>query len=394
MGRRRSRYGLAVLAMVMVTLSASNEGRAGDAAQSVPNQMAAAAYLQQWAQFVWGLATVQCGTAPTPVGDPVINPDGSLTMNLAAPDGTTVVLTNFMDGSSRLVANLPDRTTQVFTNSAPAEDGALSIIYSTLDSSDGISVDYATALDMSGTPGDPADDVMTMRGSAVLPGGTTQVFSAVTASARMELESAQSDGSRFVLSVPLVRPFFELPDFTLAATGAYTDGGTNTRFTLRSTPSDPSRWGAFLCDSDSGVTGTFALNADFSGFGQIVQSTQEGAQPDALITWTRDGDVAVYSLDGSNLHTGPGGAALDFLLHRWETLTALMGTYSWGSTARVRPRRRTAPSPRVGRPASPRRLRTAAARSPAVKVRLAPPRETQGRNSAASCAGAQARGPR
>jgi hypothetical protein len=72
------------------------------------------------------------------------------------------------------------------------------------------------------------------------------------------------------------------------------------------------------------MTGTFSLGSDFSGFGQLEESSALGQTLVALASWTQDGDIQAYSLSGQDIRMGPSGAALDFLEHRWETLAALL----------------------------------------------------------------------
>jgi hypothetical protein len=91
-------------------------------------------------------------------------------------------------------------------------------------------------------------------------------------------------------------------------------------FTLASTTAAPSRWATMLSDLGGGVTGQFSLNPDLSGSGQLTES----GQPQAILSWTRSGETSVSFLSAERSATSPAGAAVDYLVHRWQTLTALM----------------------------------------------------------------------
>ena len=325
MRRVLRRFYVAAIVLPVVVLAGSSECRALDPVPVVRSEVAAAVYVQQWGQILWGLVTSQTGTQPTSFGDPILNPDGSVTQSFIAADGTETTLTSFLDGSAVIELRLPTGVTQTVWQSIPAFDGtSKTTINWTITSSDGLSVEYTSVVDDQGTFLDMSDDTTQLLGSSVLPEGITQTFTALTAAGRTDLLSTHSDGSTFALSVPLMPPAFMGPDFSQQASGTYTDPNFTVNFTLASTPTDPARWAAFLCDVGWGITGTFSLDQDFSGFGQLEESSVLGPTLVALASWTHDGQIEVYSLSGQNLYMGPSGAALDFLAHRWQTLTALL----------------------------------------------------------------------
>ena len=66
-------------------------------ARLAPAQVAAAMYVQQWSQILWGLVTMQTGTQAPTVGNPVPNPDGSVSQRFTAADGTEWVMTAYPD---------------------------------------------------------------------------------------------------------------------------------------------------------------------------------------------------------------------------------------------------------------------------------------------------------
>jgi hypothetical protein len=229
-----------------------------------------------------------------------------------------------------------------------------------------------------------SDDTTQLTGAATLPGGITQTFTASTAAGRTDLQSAQSDGSAFTLSVPLAFPDFLLPDFSQPSVGTYSNPDVTMSFTLTSTPMNPTRWAALLFDLGEGFAGVYSLDSDFSGFGQLEDDLQSVL---ALVSWTQDGDVHVYSLDGQDLHMGPAGAALDFLRNRWQTLTALLAPAPGASWSNGRlPRSRQLPRLRVGRRNPPRALRVAPLR---LSPSGAPPPPTSTRTT--SSAGVESR---
>jgi len=356
MKRMRGRFEVCVVALLTAVLVGSSEGRASDPVATVPGQVAAAVYVQEWGQILWGLVTSQTGTQPASWGDPIFNPDGSITQTFSAADGTQAVFTFFPDGSVRIDMTLPDGATQTISQSPPVFDGvSVTTTNWTVTSNRGLAVNYSSAVDDRGTWWDMSDDTTQLSGSAVLPGGVTQTFTALTAAGRTDLQSAQSDGSTFTLSVPLAFPDYVLPDFSQVTSGTYADPNLSTSFTLTSTPANPFRWAALLFDLGGGYAGVFSLNSDFSGFGQLEDSLQSVL---ALASWTQDGDVHVYLLTGQDFHMGPAGAALDFLRYRWETLTALLGPAPGSRPAGHGFRRfRGAPRLRGGRPRLPRVLR-------------------------------------
>jgi hypothetical protein len=131
-------------------------------------------------------------------------------------------------------------------------------------------------------------------------------------------------------------------------------------FMLTATPRYPSRWAALLSHLGAGITGTFSLNSDFSGFGQLTEGGLCGDALLALLSWTQDGETHVYLLSGQDRYMGPAGAALDYLQYRWQTLTALMAPAPGVGFSADRPRRpRRAPRLRTGQLGLSRTLRGA-----------------------------------
>ena len=89
----------------------------------VPNQIAAGLYLLQWSQIIWGLAASQTGTQDPVFGDPVFNPDGTMSQSYTGPDGTTTVMTFLLDGTMRLDITYADGGTQTVVQGIPEFDG-------------------------------------------------------------------------------------------------------------------------------------------------------------------------------------------------------------------------------------------------------------------------------
>jgi hypothetical protein len=336
-----------LLALVFASLPA---GHAQEFVSTVPGQVAAAMHVQQWSQILWGLVSTQTGTETPSFGEPVLNPDGSVSQSFRTADGTAATLTAWPDGSAQLDIILPDGTTQTVLQSVPDFDGiSVTTIDWTVTSSDGLSVEYTSIVDDRGTVFEIADDITQLLGSSVLPDGITQDFDVLTADGLTDVLSTQSDGSVFTLSVPLALPKFLLPDFSQVAVGTYTGPGANVQFMLTPTPRHPDRWAALLADLGGGITGTFSLNSDFSGFGQLTESDQEGEVLLALLSWAQDGDTHLYLLSGTDRHMGPAGASLDYLQHRWLTLTALLGPAPGVGLTLIRPDQlRRSPRPPVG----------------------------------------------
>jgi hypothetical protein len=337
------RFCVPATVLLALVVAGCPAGHAQESLSAVPGQIAAAMYVQQWSQILWGLVTTQTGTEIPSFGEPVFDPDGSVTQTFTAADGTEVVLTLLPDGSARLDITYADGTTQTVIQSVPRFDGvSVTTIHWSVTSSDGLSVEYTSIVDDRDTIFDESDDITQLLGSSVLPEGITQEFDVLSADGLTEVHSSQSDGSIFTLAVPLAFPDFALPDLSQSASGTYIGLGVSVQFMLTPTPKYPTRWAALLADLGDGMTGTFSLNSDFSGFGQLTESSPWGERLVALISWTQDGDTHVYLLSGQDRHMGPAGASLDYLEHRWQTLTALL-----------------APAPGVGlnagRPGRPRR---------------------------------------
>jgi hypothetical protein len=341
---------LSAAALFLSVLAGYPECRAEEPLSAVPRQVSTALHIQQWGQILWGLVTSQTGTEVPQFDDPVFNPDGSVTQSFTAADGTEVTLTGFPDGSAHLDILYPGGTTQSVSQSVPSFDGvSLTVTDWHVVSSEGLTVDYTSFVDDRGTIFDMSDDITQLLGSSVLPDNITQDFSVLTAGGVTEVQSTQSDGSTFTLSVPLSFPQFMLPDFSQDATGTYAAPGFRADFVLTSTPPNPSRWAAILSDFGGGVTGVFSLNSDFSGFGQLYESRAWGEDVlAALVSWTQDGETHVYLLSGQDRYMGPAGAALDYLTHRWQTLTALLAPAPGaGMGIERRSRFRTAPRHRT-----------------------------------------------
>jgi len=313
------------LGCLVVTLAGCSSGSArgpvSAASASAPGQVASTLFVQEWGQILWGLVTTQTGTETPSFGDPVFNPDGSVSQTFTGADGTEAVITAFPDGSVSLEISYPDGSTQTVLQSVPEFDG---VSKTTTDwevtSSDGTSVSYTSVVDDRGTIFDISDDTTELQGTSVLPNDLTQQFTVFTGSGQTDLQSEQSDGSTFTLRVPLGPPDFMLPDFSQPATGTYASDGVEIQFSLSSTAGAPSRWATMSSDIGGGLTGEFSLDSHFAGSGQLLQD--EGLA--ALLSWTRTGDTEVNFPTAERSDVSPAGAALDYLVHRWQTLTALL----------------------------------------------------------------------
>ena len=326
--------GLRTPATMLLALAVAGcpAGHALESVAPVPGHVAASTHVQQWSQTLWGLVTSHTGTETPSFGDPVMNPDGSVTQTFTTADGTEVVLASFPDGSALLDITCADGSTQSVSQSIPRFDGvSITTIDWRVTSSDGLSVEYTSTVDDRGTIFDMSDDITQLLGSSVLPGGVTQQFDVLTADGLTEVLSTQSDGSTFTLSVPLMAPDFARPDLSQGASGTYTGPGFSVDFTLTPTPKYPTRWAALVTDLGGAMTGTCSLNGDFSGFGQLTESSPQDETLVALLSWTQDGETHVYLLSGQDRSMGPAGAALDYLEHRWQTLTALLAPAPVGS---------------------------------------------------------------
>jgi hypothetical protein len=313
---------LAGLAAVVGGCSSGGvQGPVAAGSSAASRQFAAALFVEQWGQILWGLVTTQTGAQTPTFGDPVTNPDGSVTQSFTTADGTRVELTAFTDGSARLDIVWPDGSAQTVSQSVPEFDSiSKTTIHWVVRSSDGLGVAYTSVVDDRGTPYDISDDTTELRGSSALPGNLTQEFVVLSANGQTTVQARQSDGSNFNLTVPMAPPEFMFPDFSRPSTGIYAAGGLELRFTVASTTGISSRWATMLSDLSGGVTGQFSLNPDLSGSGQLIQN----GQPQALLSWTRTGETQVSFLTAERSSTSPAGAAVDYLVHRWETLTALM----------------------------------------------------------------------
>lgn len=333
------------LAMLTGCAGGSPTGTVARGSDDAGRQVAAAMFVQQWAEILWGLMRSQIGTVPPvwnlpPVFDP--GPPPTLTSTGTSPDGTTWrIVLNLVDGSAQVDIVYPDGTGQTITQSPTVfAPGPPPTFYPTLTNdwtvaSAGLSVAYTTVVTDPNTPWTAMDDTTDMQGSSTLAGGITQDFIVVLAPGLATINSDQSDGSQFSMNVPLVwknipNPNFPpippptlfsgyYPDNSVPTTGSYSGPGFNINFTLNSTAADPNRWAAMASDFGGGLTGDFSLEPDFAGDGQLMR----GAQVEALMSWDRMGVTSVSFLTGETSATSPAGAAQDFLLHRWQTLTSL-----------------------------------------------------------------------
>jgi hypothetical protein len=314
--------GLACLAAMVGGCSAGAPRWQGAASSSsASGQVASALFVQQWGQILWGLVTSQTGTQTPTFGDPIFNPDGSVSQSFTSADGTTGIITVFPDGSARLDIVWPEGGTQTVLQSVPEFDGvSKTTIQWQITSSDGLSVEYTSIVDDRGTPFDMTDDITELQGLSLLPRGLTQQFEVATTGGQTEVQANQSDGSAFTLTAPLAPPVLAYPDFPQPTAGTYSSPGFDIQFVLASTGGDPSRWASMSSDLGGGVTGEFSLNADFSGSGQLTQS----GELLALLSWTRTGETDVRYLTAESSDASPAGAAVDYLTHRWQTLTALL----------------------------------------------------------------------
>ncbi len=344
MQRTMALLAVACLAVVMTGCSGGGAGGTLPAAAGVaPGQVAAALFVQEWGQILFGLVANQTGTGSPVFGTPVTNPDGSVSQSFIGADGTHAVLTTYLDGSARLDVTYPSGTTQVTQQSIPAFDGLSKTTTDwSITSSDGLSVTYRSVVDDKGTWWDISDDTTTLNGTATLPKGISQAFSSLTDSGKTTLTSTQSDGSTFTWQVSLQLPDYILPDFSQATTGTYRGPAANVQFTLASSTAAPTRWAGMSSNFGSGLTGQFALDPGFAGNGSLVQA---GATS-AFVSWTRAGEIHVRLVTGDSTAASPAGAALDYLLHRWQTLAALFAPAPGASAAAARALRSLRPPPR------------------------------------------------
>jgi len=312
-----------VIPLVMATgCSGGNQGdNAGTSINSASGQVAANIFVQQWGQILWGLVTSQTGTEIPSYGDPIFNEDGSVSQSVTTADGTIMVITMLSDGSVHLDITWPNGSTQTMIQSVPDFDGvSKTIIGWHITSSEGLVVDYTSVVDDQGTIFDMSDDTTELQGTSSLPGGLTQDFTVQTAAGQTTVASSQSDGSTFAMTVPLSSPDFMYPDFSQPATGSYSNQDVTISLTLSATENAPFRWAEMTTVFDGGLTGGFAVHPDFSGSGQI----EEDGELQAMLTWTRTGETEVRYPTAEQSSTLPAGAAVDYLINRWQTLTALL----------------------------------------------------------------------
>jgi len=313
---------LAVACLVAVMAGCSGGGARGPAtagSYSAPAQVAAALFVQQWSQILWGMVTSQTSTGTPSFGPPVHNPDGSISQTYTGPDGTVVVITAFLDGTVTLDVTYPDGATQTTRQGKPDRVGPITTITWEITTSDGTTVNYTSVVDNGGTFNNMADDITDLEGTSTLPDSSTQQFTVHTAGGHTAVQSDQSDGSTFGMEVPLKGPDFAYPDLTQAATSTYNLGGTDVQLSLESSADAPSRWARMSSDLGGGTSGEFRLAPDFAGTGRLRQDEALVA----LLSWTRTGDMNLSFVAGDRADTDPAGASADYLTHRWQTLTAL-----------------------------------------------------------------------
>jgi len=345
--RVRTRSALLALAigLVVVVVGCSSGGVGGpdtEGADATSGQSAAGIFVQQWAQTLWGLVANQTGNQAPTFGQPTPNPDGSISVTFTGADGTEAKLTQFPDGTARLELVYSDGSTQTVDQSKPSFDGVskttidwsvrtTSVRTSGLPAGTALQVDYTSVVDDKNTIFDISDDTTTLQGQSLLPSGVTQQFDVLTDAGSTRVASTQSDGSTFEMDVPLRQPDFLIPDFTQAATGAYRSPDFDIEITLESTVPAPSRWASLASDLGGGLTGQFALEPDFAGSGRL----NDQGQLLAVLSWTADGETQVQFVSASQGATSPAGAAIDYLIHRWQTLAALLAPSAGTSSAEL-----------------------------------------------------------
>lgn len=311
--------GSLLLACLAGCSGGSAHGPQTASSREAPEQVAAALFVQQWSQVLWGLVTSQTATGTPSFGPPVVNPDGSVSQRYTGADGTVVVLTAFADGSATLAATYPDGSGQTTRQGVPSYQGNVTTTAWEVSASDGTAVRYTSVVDNAGTYANMADDTTDLAGTADLPDKLSQEFTAHTGEGQTVLHSAQSDGSDFRLSVPLRGPDYAYPDTGREAAASYRLAGGEWQLALSATAEYPGRWALLSSEFGDGTSGAFRLAADFAGAGQL---RQDGALL-ALLSWTREGQMSLSPVNGGSAQLDPAGAAVDYLVHRWQTLTAL-----------------------------------------------------------------------
>lgn len=319
--------GCLIIVAVMLSLIGCSGGSSGgpvlDAPSAARAQVAAALFVQQWAQIMWGMVTSQTTTGTPVFGPPVQNPDGSVSQTFTGTDGTVVVITQFLQGPDagtvRLDITYPGGGTQTVEQGVPEFAGTITTIHWHITTPEGLDTQYTSVVDDKGNF-NSKDDETDLTGTSTLPDGHTQTFDARSVPGESTIHSEQSDGSTFDMNVPLKRTSVQPPDMSVPSTGSYDIADQHMTFTLASTEAAPKHWAAMDSDFGGGVTGAFALNGDFSGSGELQR---DGALAGNL-SWDRAGVMSLTLVSAEQAQVNPAGAAVDYLVHRWQTLTALL----------------------------------------------------------------------
>ena len=139
---------------------------------------------------------------------------------------------------------------------------------------------------------------------------------------RLELPGSVVVTLRIPITTLTMRPNW--PVYSQGATGTFTAPGRGTsqlQVKAQSLDDGDGVWNQWLLTAADGTQGTFTLNGDSSGTGQL----QRGGETVGALRWT-DAGVGTLDLLGASVEeVTPSAAACDFRLDKWVRNTALLG---------------------------------------------------------------------
>lgn len=140
---------------------------------------------------------------------------------------------------------------------------------------------------------------------------------------------------RMTLSVPISNPMGSIPDFAQPATGRLVLGGKTMSVTLTTDEPEVKGW-KYWRTRGSGFDGTFELQSDFSGRGQVYRRRARRPRANELLkagpgslqfaaSWNERGIGTILLNDGQTMPAGPFAGALEFGSLKWSGLASAFG---------------------------------------------------------------------
>ena len=288
--------------------------RGGPVQTLATNHLAAFVLVKSWLVALHG--EPDPGAACEPVFEQEQLPDGSLHFTGVTSDCQAYDYVIRPDGSGEGVFGVGgDREVQM-TWGAPVDTGGVTEQDILKVFWDGMRMDYTWRGYFEASP-----FVAEYDGTATLPDGRSMQFDITRTQAEDErIDLALADGATCTMQVPLrwTQDDGFASDYVAGLDGQYVSpAGEEVQFDSSGNEARLAEW----TSATDGITGEFAVGADYSCVGEVLRDGDLAAS----LRWSQEDGGALDLLSGDRTEVGPAGAALDFAIDRWIHNAAMLG---------------------------------------------------------------------